>query len=318
MRYINLIVLAIMFLSILLFPLIAMEEEKPKNDTPVASKSETNKTDEAYFRVLLTDGKVKNIPETEYICSVVAAEMPALYEPEALKAQAVAAYTYACYRRDSRKSESYDVSADSASDQAYTPLEEAAKKWGDKASEYTKKIQNAVKAVMGYKLTYNGKTILAAYHAISSGKTETGANVWGAGYDYLTTVESIGDLLAEGYLSAVTFTPEEFKAKATELGATMNGDASTWLREPSRTEIGTVKEYQLGDKLVSGKDMRTTFGLRSANFDLTFTENKFTFTVRGYGHGAGMSQNGANYLAKQGSTYLEILSWYYPACKLEK
>ncbi|MBQ7289123.1 MAG: stage II sporulation protein D [Clostridia bacterium] len=319
MKYVHLIVLGIMFLSILLIPLIAMKEVEQKTEkTSSAQSSESKKTNEACFRVKFTDGKVQNIPEEDYICSVVAAEMPAVYEPEALKAQAVAAYTYACFRRESRKNEAYDVSADSTSDQGYVTMEKAAEKWGDKAKEYTKKIQSAVQSVQGYKITYNGKLILAAYHAISSGKTETGKNVWGDNYEYLTSVESIGDLLAEGYLSSVTFTPEEFKAKAAELNATMSGDASTWLREPSRTETGMVKEYQLGDKRVAGTDMRKAFGLRSANFDLTFAENKFTFTVRGYGHGAGMSQNGANYMAKQGSTFLEILSWYYPECKLEK
>lgn len=318
MKSVNMVVLGIMFLAILLIPLMALEEPKPKKGDAAAQSSEIKKTDEAYFRVKMADGKVQNIAESTYISSVVAAEMPALYEPEALKAQAVAAYTYACYRRDKRKNETYDVSCDSTSDQAYITMEKAAEKWGDKAEEYKKKIQSAVESVIGYKITYNGKLILAAYHAISSGKTEKGENVWGKGYEYLSSVESIGDLLAEGYLSAVTFTPDEFKAKAAELKATMSGEASTWLREPARTETGMVKQYQLGDKQVSGADMRKAFGLRSANFDLAFADNKFTFTVRGYGHGTGMSQNGANYMAKQGSTFLEILSWYYPECKLEK
>lgn len=323
MKYVNLIVLGVMFLSILLIPLIAMEEPKPKTKpkaekTSSVQSSDENKTNEASFRVKMEDGSVQNIPESDYIWSVVAGEMPALYEPEALKAQAVAAYTFACYRREGRKNEDYDLSCESTSDQAYITKAQAAEKWGDKAEEYTKKIQSAVQAVKGYKITSDGKPIFAAYHAISSGKTESGANVWGKGYDYLTSVESIGDLLAEGYLSAVAFTPEEFKTKAQELKVTLSGEPSTWLREPTRTETGMVKEYQLGDKKVSGANMRTAFGLRSANFDLAFADNKFTFTVRGYGHGTGMSQNGANYMAKQGSTFLEILSWYYPECKLEK
>ncbi len=318
MRNMKIIVLAVMFLSILLIPLIAMKEPKPKNKTNVTSSQQTEKGTQAVFRVKMTDGKIEKIPEEEYICSVVAAEMPVLYEAEALKAQAIAAYTYACYRRDSRKNEEYDISADASSDQAYKTLSKAAEKWGDKAEEYTKKIKSVVKSVMGYKITYNNKVILASYHAISSGKTESGVNVWGKGYDYLVSVESIGDLLAEGYLSEVSFTPEEFKVKAASLGANMTGEPANWLREPNRTDTGMVKGYQLGEKLVSGTDMRKCFGLRSANFDLAFTENKFVFTVRGYGHGVGMSQNGANYMAKQGSTYLEILSWYYPKCKIEK
>lgn len=323
MKYVNLIVLGVMFLSILLIPLIAMDEPKPKSkpkneQTSSVQSTEEKKTNEAVFRVKFEDGSIKNIPESDYIWSVVAAEMPALYEPEALKAQAVAAYTFACYRREARKDGDYDLSCESTSDQAYITKEEAAKKWGDKTEEYTKKIESAVQAVKGYKITYDGKLILAAYHAISSGKTEKGENVWGKGYEYLTSVESIGDLLAEGYLSAVTFTPEEFKEKAASLKVTLSGETSTWLHEPTRTETGMVKECQLGDKKVSGVEMRTAFGLRSANFDLAFADDKLTFTVRGYGHGTGMSQNGANYMAKQGSTFLEILSWYYPECKLEK
>lgn len=298
----------------LLVPMLAMNEEKPKN----IGDPKTDEPPAPYFRVLFDDDRVENIEETDYICSVVAAEMPASYESEALKAQAVAAYTYACFKRNSRQNEKYDVTASSQSDQAYITMEDVRKRWGDKADEYEKKIRSAVESVIGYKITYNGAPIFAAFHAISSGKTETGKNVWGVGYEYLTSVESIGDLIAEGYLSSVTFTEDEFKKKAETLEITLTGDASKWLGEAKRTDTGMVSEYTLGGKTVKGTDVRKAFGLRSANFDLAFADGKFTFTVRGYGHGVGMSQNGANYMARQGSTFLEILSWYYPECKLEK
>lgn len=277
--------------------------------SPIPEKSET-------IRVLRREsGEIEEMKVEDYLFSVVAAEMPALYETEALKAQTVAAYTYAMCK--AAKSEGdYDITDDSSIDQAFIPYDEAMAKWGENASTYEEKIRAAVKSVLYEKVTYDGKLILAAYHAISSGRTENAADTWGGNYAYLTSVDSSGDKLSPNYLSTAEFTADELKEKLSEY-ATLSGDGSGWIGEISRTETGTVLTAVIGGKSISGGNIRKALSLRSANFDVAFSSGKFTFTVRGYGHGIGMSQYGAHYLAMQGKNYKEILLHYYPGCKIE-
>jgi stage II sporulation protein D len=254
--------------------------------------------------------KVEEIAVKDYLFGVVSAEMPALYETEALKAQTVAAYTYAMCK--AAKSEGdYDITDDSSIDQAFIPYDDAMAKWGENAPTYEEKIRAAVKSVLYEKITYDGKLILAAYHAISSGKTENAADTWGGNYAYLTSVDSSGDKLSPNYLSTAEFTADELKEKLSEY-VTLSGDGGGWIGEISRTETGTVLTAVIGGKSISGGNIRKALSLRSANFDIAFSGGKFTFTVRGYGHGIGMSQYGADYMARQGSSWDEILTHYYP------
>ena len=148
---------------------------------------------------------VTEMPPKEYIFGVVAAEMPALYDEEALKAQAVAAYTFACYRRAENADKAYDLTTDFSTDQSFISEEKAREKWGDKADEYCKKLKNAIDAVENLAVTYDGKPILAVYHALSSGKTEDCKNVWGGAYPYLKAAASPGDILAPDYISKAVF-----------------------------------------------------------------------------------------------------------------
>lgn len=156
------------------------------------------------------------ISADDYIFGVVAAEMPALYETEALKAQAVAAYTFACVKKAENAGKSYDLTSDPAVDQSFITREKAKEKWGDKADEYSAKIENAVKSVKDYMITCGGTPILAVYHAISSGKTEDCKEVWGKDIPYLKPVSSEGDKLAPSYLSSAEFTAEVLKQKLSE------------------------------------------------------------------------------------------------------
>lgn len=323
MKNIYLMIAVLIFFSMLLLPMAALPTDKsPASSGGGAGSSSvsTEKVDEfdIYNHV---SGEVQKIKAADYVFGVVASEMSVDSNEEALKAQAVVAYTFACRKRMQRleaknSGQDYDLTTNPQLDQGYISRDDAMAKWGDKGSEYAAKLDGVVKAVSGYVITYEGKPIMASYHAISAGKTESAANVWGTDYPYLQPVESVGDLLAPGYLSTVTVSADDFKSKLTELGAALSGEPATWIIEPKRSQSGTVLTYTVGGKDLAGKDLRTAFSLRSANFDLAFADGNFTFTVRGYGHGVGMSQYGANYMAGQGSTFLEILSWYYPGCQL--
>ncbi len=319
MKGIYISVLGVMFLSSVLFPLLSMGETVIPIDNNQSVQSEnTINTSGDVFRVLISETeKVETVSAVDYICGVVAAEMPASYESEALKAQAVAAYTFACHRREYRKDKEYDVT-DTVADQAYISPERQKQKWGESYEEYSSKIKAAVDSVFGQILTYDGKPILAAYHSISGGKTEAAANVWGDGYPYLQTVESVGDVLSPDYLSTVSVAADDFSAAAERLGVKIDGEAKDWISDKVTSESGTVLSLKICGTEVTGKNLRKELGLRSANFDVSFADGKFNFTVRGYGHGMGMSQYGAQFMALQGSSYTEILNWYYPEAKLER
>lgn len=310
-------------LAMLLMPLSAVSGTQSNTEADTQSvqastilKAETDGTDT--FRLYdHKTGKITEISREDYIFGVVAAEMPASYEAEALKAQAVAAYTYACYYRNANQNGEYDLSTDYTVSQCYITRDEAKEKWGSKADEYTEKIESAVKAVGSSKLKYNGEIILAVYHAISAGKTESCSNVWGKNYPYLKSVDSSFDKNAEKYEQKTEFAESELKEKF--------GDSIKWSGKPENyfgkttlTDAGYVKEITICDKKTDGTDVRNHLDLRSACFKVDYENGKFVFTTYGYGHGVGMSQNGANALAKQGKSCEEILLHYYSGCELSE
>ncbi len=262
-------------------------------------------------------GEVIELKAEDYIFGVVAAEMPALYESEALKAQAVAAYTFACCRKAENSQKSYDITDDPLTDQSYINEEKAREKWGDKADEYTDKIKGVINEVEDYMITYDGKPINAVYHAISSGKTEDCKDIWGNQLPYLKSVPSEGDKLADNYVTTKTLSTDQLKEKLSE-ELEFLGSPENYFGSISRTDSGTVTEITVCNKALSGSRIRSLLDLRSSNFEVSYAEENFTFTVYGYGHGVGMSQNGANYMAKQGSSFQEILKHYYTDCKVEK
>ena len=236
----------------------------------------------------------------EYVAGVVAAEMPAAFPEEALKAQAVAARTYQVRQMQAAGSSAvlYDVG------QAY--LSEAAQKekWGESYGLYAGKIRSAVRATAGEIMTYDGEPILAAFHAQSGGKTEDAENVWNAAVPYLKSVDSKEDRQAPNNETTVTIAA---KTLAEKLGVAKDATVSV----KKRTAAGYVAEVRAGDKTFSGREIREKLGLRSANFTIAKNGENYLFTVHGYGHGAGMSQYGASFLAEQGKDYHEILRHYY-------
>jgi len=304
----------------LLLPLGAVNNSSKTISATTVKTDEikTSKTQSTSFKVY--DSSSNNITEMDtkdYIFGVVAAEMPALYETEALKAQAVAAYTFACCRKAENAQKDYDITTDHTTDQSFITEEQARERWGDKADEYIKKIKSAVEDTADLMITYNGKPITAVYHAISSGKTENSKDIWNYELDYLRSVSSEGDKLAPNYMSEAVFTADELKEKLADT-AELSGEPTNYFGSCSRTEAGTVKKILVCQKEITGSKLRELLELRSSNFTVNYKDEKFTFTVYGYGHGVGMSQNGANYMAKQGCNFEEILTHYYTGCKVEK
>lgn len=274
-------------------------------------------TEGTSFKVCHTEnGEITEIKTSDYIFGVVAAEMPALYEKEALKAQAVAAYTFALNRKSENKNKSYDITDNHITDQSFITEKAAREKWGEKADEYVEKIKSAISDTENEVITYNGSPITAVYHAISSGKTETAENVWGMAIPYLVSVSSEGDKLASGYISEKSFTEAELTkllSESMEISAIKKSDFSNITRSKS----GTILKIKVCGKEMTGARLRSILDLRSSNFEITYKDDKFVFKTYGYGHSVGMSQNGANYMAKQGKNYKEILKHYYKDCKIE-
>ena len=296
MKNVYLAVLAALLASILLIPLIAVAS--PVN-SDIQNSPQLSQTAQVRLKVTETS-EIKKIDLADYIFG------------------AVAAYTFYLFRKGENSDKGYDITDSHITDQAYLNGDELKEKWGDAYAANSEKIKSAVASVSGMAVTYQGKPILAAYHAISPGKTQSAADVWGGEYPYLTVVDSIGDLLCPEYLSSVTVNVDELK-KALNGKVEFSGEAKNWIGKAVSNSGGGVKTIKICGTALEGSTVRDLLKLRSTSFDVAYSADKgFTFTVRGYGHGVGMSQYGANYMALQGSTYMEILSWYYPGCQLQK
>lgn len=279
--------------------------------------------EEDVFRVLdAASGAVVEMGERDFLIGTLAAEMYPSYHMEALKAQAVAAYTYYGCRRAAARAEGAEADfsdVPSTFPELYT-REGMRAKWGDKYPAYYEKICRAADAVLGQRILYEGEPITAVYHAISPEQTESAAVIWGGDIPYLQPVPNTGDTLAPTWESVVTVPVTDFAAGVKSLGVQLSGEPDKWidLTTMTRSPSGTVTEIRVGDKTLTGRQIRALFDLRSAVFTVEYRNgNGFTFTVHGYGHGVGMSQYGANCLAAEGKTYIEILQYYYKGVTVE-
>ncbi len=274
------------------------------------------------LRVLQNDGTVVTMSMADYLLGVVSAEMPASFEPEALKAQAVCARTYALWRAQagSHAAEGADVCADSSCCQAYLSPGDAAARWGAHAAEYTAKLSAAVAGTDGQVLTYGGSLIQAVFFSSAAGATEDAAAVWGSTLPYLVSVDSPEGDEVPNYRSTVTLSAGEIKALAEEagLGCDLSGDPAGWFSGLTRTVSGRVASLSLGGVSMTGGAARSLFSLRSAAFDVACDGGSFTFSVTGYGHGVGLSQYGANALAKDGASWREIVEHYYTGVTIQE
>ena len=323
----------IIFLSMILIPVLAVCKSGKKSAAAFGINNELQKevntfekceNSEKYFKVLdESTGEILKIPDKEFLIGVVASEMTAAFEEEALKAQAVASYTYFCRARNKNAGKKeYDFTVNTKKQENYISKDQMKNKWSSNFEKYYGKIENMVESVFGEVVEDEGEPIWAAYHAMSSGKTEKSADVFGGDLKYLQSVESPGDKLAPGYESAVEVSEENFKNNLSGLNKNceFKGEPSSWVKNIVKTDAGMVKIINICGCDFKGSEIRKAFCLRSADFDINYDSenNKFIFNVRGYGHGVGMSQQGAQYMAKNGSTYKQILKWYYPGTEIVK
>lgn len=317
---VNPVVCIALSLSLLICPAAAFCVPKPPAAEAVTVQTADN---EEYIAVMsASSGDIEKIKLREYVIGSVAAEMPAVYHTQALMAQAVASYTYAkkVGEQNKKYKESYlgeaDITDSPDIHQGYIDEKRRKEKWGDKFDEYEKKIEAAVDEVFGYYMTYNGETVLAVYHSLSAGQTQSAETLWGSKIPYLTSVESPGDKLSPDYTGTEVFSEKDFRKCAENFDIDLEGDASEWVGELTKADSGYVMSVRLGSTEVSASKFREEFDLRSCNFDIDYSDGKFTFTTKGHGHGAGMSQYGADYMARQGSSWREILQHYYTGVEL--
>jgi stage II sporulation protein D len=253
----------------------------------------------------------------------VAAEMPLMYHEEALKAQAIACYTNSLRLKsstDKAATNGADISDNPSIHQGYITKEARKEKWGDDFNKYEAKLETAVKEVLGEYLTYEDEYCLCAFSAICTGTTESAENVWGKKLPYLTSVKSNGDTLSPSYSSTATFSKSQFISIMKDAGVAIDTKANLEdiIDKPKTSKAGTVLKIKINKKELTGEEIRNAFSLRSSAFKITATENEVTFKVSGYGHGVGMSQYGADFMARQGSTYDEILKHYYKGTEIQK
>lgn len=275
-----------------------ISEEQEEVQMPVEEIVD-NKT---YVNVRRSNGDYQNIELEEYIIGVVGAEMPASFHTEALKSQAVIARTYAL-KAISRS----QTLTDNESTQSYKDINQLRNLWGSSFDTYYNKIKNAVLSTQNIYLTYNGNYIDAVYHSTSNGTTENAVNVWGNSFPYLISVDSPYDSGNPSFTQTKNFSYEEISNK---LG--INIDINTDFSILGYTSGNRVENIKIGEEIYKGTTIRQLLGLRSTDFEITKTEEEIIFTTRGYGHGVGLSQYGANGMAKNGYSYIQILLHYYP------
>ena len=276
----------------------------------IAIVSSPNKEETAYFNDDLVNVTVKDVDSNEetnldleeYVIGVVAGEMPASFEIEALKAQAIAARSYALSKIET-STESYDLVTD-ITNQVYITTEAMQEKWGEDYYFYYDKIKNAVAATKNLVMEYEGDVISAYYFAMSNGATEDVSLVFGEARDYLKSVDSSWDESVKNFSVTTTFTKEEFCSK-------LSIDCSNiTIGAIDRSSTNRVNTIVINDKEFKGTTLRTLLGLRSTDFTIDIADD-IKITTKGYGHGVGMSQYGANEMAKNGASYEEILNHYY-------
>lgn len=303
-----------------------------KSDIPEAAPQKAEITLPTEIDVYFADeGVTKTINFEEYIMGVLPAEMPASFEQEALKAQAVAARTYAYYKYVNYmkgpdfhpdKHPDAPVCTDSTHCHAYYSDERLKQIHGkDWTKQNLERLKSYVRQTEGEIMVYENEPILAAFHSASAGgTTQASGDVWGRDLPYLLNVKSYGENEKVGYISTVEIGLEEFKSKVMEEEpeAVFSSDPEEWFGEITFTRGNYVDTLEIGGKPIKGTKLRSMFGLNSTYFSVNISDGKVVFTVEGSGHGVGMSQYGANYMAKQGKTYKDILETYYSGASLVK
>ena len=304
--------------------IVAKDIEQQENS---AQEEEIKKYEYSkYAKIKLYHTKTKEIEELpidEYLYGTVSAEMPVNYELEALKAQAIVSRTYTLYQiiKSGKKHGEASVCDDYNCCQAWISKEDRLNKWDeDKRDDNWKKIVKAVDSTSGMIITYDNEPIDAFFHSNSGGKTEAVADVWGgSNFPYLQSVETAGEDTYSEAKSTVTLSKEELLKKLKEKHSDVKIDykEKDAIKIIDYTDGGRVRTIKFGNIEIAGTEARSLFGLKSANFSFEIKDDNIVFSVLGYGHGVGMSQTGANTLAKTGSNCEGIIKHFYTGVEIE-
>ena len=298
--------LIIVTLLVIIIPFLVVKIFVPTDE--IKFKNMTNNI----IRVKDEQGNITEIPFEEYIKGVVAGEMPATFEEESLKAQAVASRSYAMYQMEGSKDKDYDV-LDTTTNQVYLTDEELKNNWKEEYPEKINKIKKAVAETKGEYLTYDGKVINAMFFSTSNGQTENSEDVFVSALPYLRSVASSWDEESPVYTDTATFSLQDFYNKLS-----LPYSETLTVEITSQTNTGRIKTLKINGTEFNGRDFASKLSLRSNCFTISQNEQNITITTKGFGHGVGMSQYGANGMAKEGYDYKKILEHYYSNTKIEK
>lgn len=298
--------LIIVTLLVIIIPFLVVKIFVPTDE--IKFKNMTNNI----IRVKDEQGNITEIPFEEYIKGVVAGEMPATFEEEALKAQAVASRSYAMYQMEGSKDKDYDV-LDTTTNQVYLTDEELKNNWKEEYPEKINKIKKAVAETKGEYLTYDGKVINAMFFSTSTGQTENSEDVFVTALPYLRSVASTWDEKSPVYTDTATISLQDFYNKLS-----LPYNETLTVEITSQTATGRIKTLKINGTEFNGRDFASKLSLRSNCFTISQNEQNITITTKGFGHGVGMSQYGANGMAKEGYNYKKILEHYYSNTKIEK
>lgn len=311
-----LVALVIIVPTVLVIPFTKEKTSQPPKNPPAMQSVPAPKQVDTAVKVTVyrnAQKKVETVPMEEYVTGVVASEMNASFEMEALKAQALAARTFIVQRMLSGSKKNNADVTDTVGDQVYKSKEELKKTWGKDYEKNLKKIEEAVSKTAGQVLTYDGSPITASFFSTSNGYTENAADYFGKDLPYLKSVDSPWDQVSPKFASEQIFTVADFQkrlgVKVLESGKVGN------IKE--RTKGKRVKDVEFQGKTLTGKEVREKLDLRSSDFTWKQEGNNIVVTTKGYGHGVGMSQYGANGMAKEGKGYTDIVTHYYKGIEIK-
>lgn len=301
-------------------PPLAVPQEKVSADAEITPQAAD---DAGQARITVqVDGQTREMALETYVAGVVAGEISPDFPPEAIRAQAVAARTYAVYKQRAGRPAQHpdaDVCADPAHCAAFVDLAvQAAARWGEQAEPSRAAIEQAVQDTAGQVVVYDRQPIIAVFSAAAGPRTEAAADVWGSEIPYLQSVDSPGGADCPKYRASVTLDADEVRARAAQTfpSADLSGSPDGWFRASERSAAGGIVTVQFGGVRVQGTALRTMLGLHSTNFTVAVQGDQLTFSTVGYGHGVGLSQWGARALAGQGSSWRQILAHYYPGTEI--
>lgn len=312
----SLVFIILVIPTLIVVPFIGKSEVLSKSHDKPTENEEVLAEDSAVEVAVMRTAteQIENVPLETYVARVVASEMPAEFEMEALKAQALAARTYIVNQLRYQQSDAESVVTDTIQDQVYRDDAELRAKWGKEYEQNMQKITDAVLATEGQILTYNNEPISPQFFSTSNGYTENSEDYWSNEIPYLRSVPSPWDEASPYYLDQKTFTFEEIE---TALGIDLASNKKLAI-EATRTESNRVDELSLEGNLFTGREIREKLELRSNDFSIEQKDDYLIFTTKGNGHGVGMSQYGANGMAKEGKNYEEIVKYYYKDIEINR